>query len=401
MMHEPTANYFRVPNEVIELMPSLSPSAKDVLFYIMRHTWGFNNMRGFCCLTHEEIKNGRKKNNGERYDEGTQLADQSVTNGINELVKKDVIDKKQIKFKDKFLGHSYRIRTFENSEAPIKNNTAPLKFSELYNTKDINNKRHIIFSKENIINKTSGEVLSFSSSLNSFSNRTEAIKKEFRKIPEYSKEVLDIFDYYNSKGIVRHSKETKGYYSTLKEIKEKLKKHSTIEIKYTIDTYSQVYHCPELSKKINKGNKIGLGQLLNNKYGKFDWFKYFYENTFEDLMAQKMESKAMKDNHQNLTKEIANKYAEKFLGATEYPSLKTLPNRRPDIFNRFKIAGDRLMEFLKIEKRFSDKRMVEILVNAIAWECENYGFEPSPGRLCSNYCWDELIRKYIKDQFSS
>jgi len=259
----------------------------------------------------------------------------------------------------------------------------------------------------NKLNTTTNKISS-KEDINGFSNhsssRIESIKKEFKpKVqPTYSKEVVSVFDYYIAQDIIKHKKGTATYYDTLKEIKLKLKTHGFLDTLDVIDTYKQCLSNHNLSNKINGGNKLSLSQLLNNKYGKFEWFDYFLNTSYEQIKKERLNGNGTitKDPHPSLTEAIADKYAYEVLGLDEgYPDLE----RNVENYSKFKVAGDRLREFLKKNKgRHGIKeelQMAGILVRAVAKECDSMSFVPSPGRLCSHHCWNELIPQYINDQF--
>ena len=79
----PTQNYFRVPNEWIDISAGIKNiSELKVVQYILRHTWGYQEFGIAKRITIDEFIAGRKRRDGSRIDSGTGLAEQSVRNGL-------------------------------------------------------------------------------------------------------------------------------------------------------------------------------------------------------------------------------------------------------------------------------------------------------------------------------
>ncbi len=85
----PEANYFVVPAIWTDL--AASASSETVILaveYFFRHTWGWRG--GWdkpCWMTEEEVAAGRKKANGERYDQGIGYSVRSVHDALQEAVR--------------------------------------------------------------------------------------------------------------------------------------------------------------------------------------------------------------------------------------------------------------------------------------------------------------------------
>lgn len=79
----PTSNYFKVPNEAIDIIAQIDNIAElKIVLYVLRHTWGFQEYGIKKKITIDEFVHGRKRKDGSRIDEGTKLAEKSVRNGI-------------------------------------------------------------------------------------------------------------------------------------------------------------------------------------------------------------------------------------------------------------------------------------------------------------------------------
>ena len=83
---EPKTNFWRCPNIINEYTHILNGSEHKVLFYILRHTWGFNKTADEISLS--QLVKGIKK-----FDAGTGLTKPTVIEAIKGLIKKDFIKK--------------------------------------------------------------------------------------------------------------------------------------------------------------------------------------------------------------------------------------------------------------------------------------------------------------------
>ena len=78
---EPTANFTRIPNAFLEAMSIIDTMGEmKVVYYILRHTWGFQD--DYKRITLDEFQHGRKRKNGSRLDEGTGLAKSTIIDGL-------------------------------------------------------------------------------------------------------------------------------------------------------------------------------------------------------------------------------------------------------------------------------------------------------------------------------
>ncbi len=84
----PTKNYFPMPNEWIDICSQIKSLAEiKVIFYILRHTWGYHEYGITKVISFDEFRIGRKRNDGTRMDSGTGLSRQSVIDGLSLAVK--------------------------------------------------------------------------------------------------------------------------------------------------------------------------------------------------------------------------------------------------------------------------------------------------------------------------
>jgi hypothetical protein len=91
-------NFTQVPNQVFDLMPSLSGSELKCLLYIVRHTLGFHtNTR---TITLDEFENGRKFKTRKRMDEGVGLGRETIANALKVLAERAIITR-EIDLRDK------------------------------------------------------------------------------------------------------------------------------------------------------------------------------------------------------------------------------------------------------------------------------------------------------------
>lgn len=80
----PKAKFVRLPNDFIEqeLCHIESLAELKIILYVMRHTWGFGEYYIWKKFTIDEFMHGRKRRDGERFDQGTGLSDYGVKDGI-------------------------------------------------------------------------------------------------------------------------------------------------------------------------------------------------------------------------------------------------------------------------------------------------------------------------------
>lgn len=85
----PISNYFRMPNEWINICAKINNLAElKVVQYVLRHTWGFREYDGKPkAITIDEFMHGRKRADGTRMDDGTGLSKPSVIQGLKCAIK--------------------------------------------------------------------------------------------------------------------------------------------------------------------------------------------------------------------------------------------------------------------------------------------------------------------------
>jgi hypothetical protein len=91
-------NFTQVPNQVFELMPTLSGSELKCLMYVVRHTLGFQDK--VKTITIDEFEHGRKKKNGQRMDNGVGMGRETIINALKTLAERAIITR-EIDIRDK------------------------------------------------------------------------------------------------------------------------------------------------------------------------------------------------------------------------------------------------------------------------------------------------------------
>lgn len=88
----PKQNWFRMPNEWIDICAEISSLAEvKVVQYVMRHTWGHQEYGIRKRISVDEFMNGRWRKNGERMDKGTGLSKPSVITGLRSAVERGLL----------------------------------------------------------------------------------------------------------------------------------------------------------------------------------------------------------------------------------------------------------------------------------------------------------------------
>ena len=78
---EPVQNWSTLPHSLINLLPMIGTLGElKVILYILRHTWGFNDV--WKKITLDEFQYGRKRKDGTRLDSGTGLAAPTIRDGL-------------------------------------------------------------------------------------------------------------------------------------------------------------------------------------------------------------------------------------------------------------------------------------------------------------------------------
>lgn len=83
---EASQNWFKTPHQMIDLSAQMTGAEMKVVFYILRHTWGFHQNKR--RITLDEFENGRKRKDGTRMDRGTGLSRPSVLRGIKSAIER-------------------------------------------------------------------------------------------------------------------------------------------------------------------------------------------------------------------------------------------------------------------------------------------------------------------------
>jgi hypothetical protein len=88
--------FTKLPHEFIEEMPKMSDTELRIVLYILRHTWGYQEIDNETSrrkigrgkkITTDEFMHGRKRQDGSRMDSGTGLSDRGVKNGIEQAIR--------------------------------------------------------------------------------------------------------------------------------------------------------------------------------------------------------------------------------------------------------------------------------------------------------------------------
>lgn len=106
----PDKDFFKVPNDFVEIMAHIGLSELKVILYVMRHTWGFQEFDVFKEITTDEFMNGRMLSDRTRMDSGTGLSDRGVKDGIIKAIEHGFLEC-EVDDKDKArVKKSYRLK---------------------------------------------------------------------------------------------------------------------------------------------------------------------------------------------------------------------------------------------------------------------------------------------------
>lgn len=111
----PEQNWCKMPLALIENMWRISSLAEmKVIFYILRHTWGYHEYDCPKHITLDEFENGRKRKDGSRIDSGVGMVRNSIKSGLKSaeehgfiLITTDDSDKARIE-------KSYRLNMYNS-----------------------------------------------------------------------------------------------------------------------------------------------------------------------------------------------------------------------------------------------------------------------------------------------
>lgn len=109
------AGFTKMPHELIDRLFKMNEAELNIVLYVMRHTWGYQEFDEPKAITIDEFMKGRKRRDGTRMDGGTGLSDRGVKDGIALAIKHgylicetDESDRGRIK-------KSYRINIYEEN----------------------------------------------------------------------------------------------------------------------------------------------------------------------------------------------------------------------------------------------------------------------------------------------
>lgn len=81
-----------------------------VIFYVFRHTVGFQETEQHKHITIDEFMNGRYRSDGSRMDNGTGLSEMSVRNGLKSAIKHGYLVHKENRSDMARIYKSYRLK---------------------------------------------------------------------------------------------------------------------------------------------------------------------------------------------------------------------------------------------------------------------------------------------------
>ena len=83
----PKENWSKIPHTLIEAMPNITSLGEmKVILYLLRHTWGFQDIGEFKKITLDEFAKGRKRKDRSRYDSGTGLSIPTIRKGLKQAI---------------------------------------------------------------------------------------------------------------------------------------------------------------------------------------------------------------------------------------------------------------------------------------------------------------------------
>jgi hypothetical protein len=92
----PSSNYSKVPHVLVDWLPYLNETGLKVVYYILRHTWGWSEYDSPLALSLDEIANGIRyvTASGEqgRLDGGTGLSQNGVRDGLAQAIHLGLIE---------------------------------------------------------------------------------------------------------------------------------------------------------------------------------------------------------------------------------------------------------------------------------------------------------------------
>lgn len=117
--------YTKLPHELIYLMPAMSNQELRVVLYVLRHTWGYQEIDNELSIkkigdgkriTIDEFMRGRKRKDGTRMDRGTGLSDRGVKNGIAQAIKHGYLICEVVDIDKARVKKYYSLRIYEEPE---------------------------------------------------------------------------------------------------------------------------------------------------------------------------------------------------------------------------------------------------------------------------------------------
>lgn len=121
----PTSNYFKMPNEWIDITAHIDNLAElKVVQYVLRHTWGFHEYAGeYKHITIDEFVAGRKRRDDTRMDSGTGLCRRAVQEGLDRAIAHGFLEVEVDESDKGRVRKSYRLKMMHLEEKSITGST--------------------------------------------------------------------------------------------------------------------------------------------------------------------------------------------------------------------------------------------------------------------------------------
>jgi hypothetical protein len=100
----PVENWSKMPHALTDSLPEIKSLAEmKVIYYILRHTWGYQEYDTPKPITMDEFEHGRKRKDGTRIDSGVGMSHNAIKAGLDKasehgfiLISIDETDKARI-----------------------------------------------------------------------------------------------------------------------------------------------------------------------------------------------------------------------------------------------------------------------------------------------------------------
>ncbi|MCP4540113.1 MAG: hypothetical protein GY832_23495 [Chloroflexi bacterium] len=120
----PEQNWSKLPHQIIDALPLFSSQAElKVVLYVLRHTWGYQEFDVVKRITLDEFKNGRKRRDGTRMDNGVGMVTNSIKDGIRRAIEHGFLIRESDGRDAGRSSHLYCLNTASTSDAVSKVDT--------------------------------------------------------------------------------------------------------------------------------------------------------------------------------------------------------------------------------------------------------------------------------------